>query len=138
MTSFVALRPSHINVFILQGGSFNLDVSLSYYNVWLAQQGFYPQDVWDKIKLATPVRHNEDLQIMLMKVVPIIIKARPDLFQRPDLWQIFEAPSFQGTIRTLAPVVQYSGNLEVGRERPPVQNGEDPAEWPANASAVAK
>lgn len=100
----------------------------------MAQQGFYPDEVWAQIKPARPFRHDDDMFIMLGKAIPLIAKSRQDLFGREDLWQTIEAPSFYGTIRTLAPVVRYSGNLQLGQERPPVQNGEDPAEWPQTLS----
>ena len=56
---------------------------------------------------------------------------RPELLTNSAYWTSFDAPGFNGTIKTVSPIVKFSGNLEVGRDRPPVVNGADPAEWPA-------
>lgn len=71
--------------------------------------------------------------MMLQTTIPILKDLRPDLFENPAFWQTVDAPAFHGTVRTLSPVVCFDGELRVGHERPPVQNGDDPAEWPTSS-----
>lgn len=66
---------------------------------------------------------------MLRLIVPQIVKQRQDLFAKDELWQGIEAPSYGGTLRALRAIINYMGALEIGFERPPTQNGEDPAQW---------
>lgn len=107
-----------------------MDVSLSYYNVWLKTLGLYPEDVWQVIRPQIELRHYMDMAMMLRAIVPGLIKARPDVFANPKFWQEIDAPSYGGVVRVPRAVCGYTGGLEVGYERPPTQNGEDPPEWP--------
>ncbi|KAF9019685.1 CoA-transferase family III [Hymenopellis radicata] len=114
----------------IQGGSYGVDVSLSYYDNWLMTLGLYPEEVWQAIRPDVQIRHDWDMLMMLKAILPKMTKARPDVFANADFWQLIEAPSYGGVVRVPKAVIRYGGGLEVGYERPPTQNGEDPAEWP--------
>ena len=66
---------------------------------------------------------------LLPLVIPELVARRPDVFKSPKFWHTMDAPSWPGTVRTVAPVVRIDG-IETGVRRPPGQNGDDPAEWP--------
>lgn len=71
---------------------------------------------------------------MLPVIVPELFQRRPDVFTNPKYWHVLDAPSYgEGAkVRTVRPVVKLdSGAVELGVARGPVQNGSDPAEWPA-------
>lgn len=109
-----------------------MDVSLSYYNVWLSNQGFLPADVWKAVRSENIIRHNDDMGRSLPRIIPDIVKRHMYLWtEREDLWQNIESPSLGGTVRTITPVVRFNGGLQIGCERPPVQNGTHEPVWPA-------
>lgn len=64
-------------------------------------------------------------------VIPALVAAHMPIFTNPKFWHVLDAPAFSGQVRTVSPVVRFSGPLEVGVQRGPVQNGDDPAEWPS-------
>ncbi|KAF8916372.1 CoA-transferase family III domain-containing protein [Mucidula mucida] len=97
---------------------------------WLKTLGLYSEEVWQAIRPDVPIRHDWDMLMMLRAVLPKMIKDRPDVFANADFWQLIDAPSYGGVVRVPKAVIRYSGGLELGYERPPTQNGEDPAEWP--------
>lgn len=71
---------------------------------------------------------------MLPAVLPEMLQRRPDVFTSPKYWHELDAPSYgEGAkVRTTRPIVKFdSGAIEVGVARGPVQNGDDPAEWPS-------
>lgn len=71
---------------------------------------------------------------MLPVIIPELFQRRLDVFTNPKFWQTLDAPSYgEGAkVRTVRPVVKFeSGAIEIGIERGPVQNGSDPAKWPA-------
>jgi hypothetical protein len=112
------------------GGVYNVDLSLSYYNLHVLKLGQYPTAIWDQIRPAAPLRHDWEMSTMLPVILPEIFKRRPDVFQNPKFWYELDSKSFGGVIRTPAPVVKPQNGFVIGIERAAVQNGDDAAEWP--------
>ncbi|BEJ13925.1 hypothetical protein CspHIS471_0310990 [Cutaneotrichosporon sp. HIS471] len=114
-----------------EGGVWNVDAALSYYDVWLMKLGCYPDAVWDKIRPAAKLRHNWEMTTMLPLIIPELHARRPDLFANPKFWHELPAPSYGegAVVRTVRPVVKLEG-VTIGVGRGPVQNGYDAAEWP--------
>ncbi|CAK9780435.1 uncharacterized protein COLE_00110 [Cutaneotrichosporon oleaginosum] len=114
-----------------EGGVWNVDAALAYYDVWLMRLGFYPDAVWDKIRPASKLRHNWEMTTLLPAIIPELHARRPDVFSNPKFWHELPAPSYGegAVVRTVRPVVKLEG-VTIGVGRGPVQNGSDPAEWP--------
>src|ERR1700748_2989221 len=84
-----------------QGGSYCVDVSLNYYNAWLAKSvGSYPQPVFDKVweeNECTVYRHWHNNGYLFPRVMARL-KAGPAakrLFN-PDFWEDRPSPSVLG------------------------------------------
>lgn len=114
-----------------EGGVWNVDAALAYYDVWLMQLGFYPDAVWDRIRPTAKLRHNWEMTTLLPAVIPELHARRPDVFANPKFWHELPAPSYGegAVVRTPRPVVKLEG-VNIGVGRGPVQNGYDAAEWP--------
>lgn len=68
---------------------------------------------------------------MLPAILPELFTKHAELFTSPKFWYTLEAPAYgaDAKVFTPRPVVSIDG-IAVGIERGPVQNGDDPAEWP--------
>lgn len=113
----------------MQGGVYDLDTALSYYNLYLLSLGTYPDAVWEAVRPSAALRHDWDMYRSLPAVIPEMMQRRPDVFGNKAFWHALPAPKYDGTLTSLAPTVRFD-NLDVKVARGPVPNGADPAAWP--------
>jgi hypothetical protein len=119
----------------VEGGSYVVDVSLTGWNLWVQSLGQYPQDLWKEM-LEQHKPEIEDFNIGHLSNFDIVSKASiksmrrlsPRLFDNKYMFEM-EAPGFKGPVKSMRPVVEYSGiciGFE-GRETRP--NGYDGPRW---------
>lgn len=113
----------------IDGGGYTVDVSEVYFNHLMQGLGAYDDTLWTALKPASQIRHYWDAAARSAAVIPEMVKRRPQLFKDDKMWCEMEAESFGGSVRIVKPVVQVEG-LRVAVRRPPVQNGDDEAQWP--------
>ncbi|KAF2100262.1 putative L-carnitine dehydratase [Rhizodiscina lignyota] len=121
------------------GGSYSIDLSLNYYNTWLAKfVGTYPDDVFAKVRAehGNPMYqhwHNNGFS------VPVTMKALrageggKRLFQ-PDFFEDRSAPTVMGDkkIRKVKGIAQFQDVVQLGFNVGTRGNGIDAARWPTD------
>ncbi|KAL8284029.1 hypothetical protein RQP46_005142 [Phenoliferia psychrophenolica] len=82
-----------------KGGRYYLDVSLSYYNLFLISLGQYPTAVFAAASAPFPTsRHFHDMVTMLGATIPRLGNLIPGTFSDPKVWQSVWAPSYDAGI----------------------------------------
>ncbi|KAJ4234156.1 hypothetical protein NW757_013641 [Fusarium falciforme] len=75
-----------------QNATYNIDVSLTQYNIWYYRLGQYNELRCKELLSRNQdfhVRHFDEMQTLLVKTHAAIKKVRPDIFERPEyFWKI--------------------------------------------------
>ncbi|PWN52411.1 CoA-transferase family III [Violaceomyces palustris] len=114
-----------------EGGTYLVNVSLSYYNVWLASLGMYPEEVWVQLWSdyeRFQFKHSDEMRKTLSTLIPKMFENRPDLKAREDVWMQTKSEPWGGTVTHLRPVCRFS-DRSMYFDVPPRPNGFDPPKW---------
>lgn len=116
------------------GGSYTVDISLNYYNQWLANSvGTYPEDVWQEVWKRNGkqvMRHHTPMAIMTPWYIDMLANHSPYLFDE-QYFEDREATVAGVHIRTVKPVLQWTdGVIQPGFQVGARENGADKPEWP--------
>ncbi|KAH6970324.1 putative L-carnitine dehydratase [Fusarium avenaceum] len=118
----------------LEGGSYQVDLALDYYNNWLVNSvGTYPDDVWKALwaRFDSPVYSHDDHMLFLMLTYMAMLRmTSSDLFSS-SFFETRWSDHLGCSIRTVKPVLQFPSQVV----RPGFQvgtrgNGVDAPEWP--------
>ncbi|PNH59920.1 hypothetical protein VD0001_g9899 [Verticillium dahliae] len=95
--------------------TFNIDISLTQYNIWLTRLGFYSAQQQQELRAGDPSfgpRHFDDMAVLVQKSFGSFKKVRPDLFTRPDFfWPMSGAEyGLKEDIHVLAPAFNFSSS----------------------------
>lgn len=119
-----------------EGGSYKVNLALDYYANWLVRSvGTYPEPVWKEVweKHGAPVfRHYDHMLAMLFKVMVMLRKNTPDLFDDSH-FEIRHPSHLNISYRTVKPVLQFpDGLVKPGFTVGTRGNGVDKPHWPKN------
>ncbi|KAJ3532986.1 hypothetical protein NM208_g8185 [Fusarium decemcellulare] len=118
----------------LEGGSYQVDLALDYYNNWLVKSvGTYPDDVWNALwgRFGSPVfSHDDHMLFLLLTYMAMLRKTSPGLFSA-SFFETRRSDHLGYSIRTVKPVLQFpSGLVQPGFQVGTRGNGVDAPEWP--------
>ncbi|KPM39360.1 hypothetical protein AK830_g7193 [Neonectria ditissima] len=122
----------------LEGGSYQVDLALDYYNNWLVRSvGTYPQDVWKALweRFGSPVfSHDDHMLFLLITYMAMLKKTSPHLFASTH-FETRHSSHLGCSMRTVKPVLQYPGGLvKPGFQIGTRGNGVDQPRWPSDLS----
>ncbi|KIX08076.1 uncharacterized protein Z518_02731 [Rhinocladiella mackenziei CBS 650.93] len=116
-----------------EGGSYQVDVALNYYNQWLANSvGEYPEDVWQDVwqrngKQVFRCYHN--MNYTIPQYMGMIMK-NSKLFD-PSFFEYRESKALGVVVRTIKPVIKFVNDQVVLRYNVGTRgNGKDAPRWP--------
>ncbi|KAJ5678994.1 hypothetical protein N7462_007238 [Penicillium macrosclerotiorum] len=113
--------------------TFDIDISLTQYNIWYYRLGEYTSEM-QKALLARHedlnLRHYDEMSVLVMKTYAAIRKVRPDLFQRPEYFQRMSGKDWglQEDISILASPFTLEKSI-VGYDVPSGSRGRSAPEW---------
>ncbi|KAH7121505.1 putative L-carnitine dehydratase [Dactylonectria macrodidyma] len=118
----------------LEGGSYQVDLALDYYNNWLVRSvGTYPHEVWKSLwgRFDSPVfSHDDHMLFLLLAYMAMLKKASPSLFG-PSFFDTRQAAHLGCSIRTVKPVLQFpEGLVRPGFQVGTRGNAVDAPRWP--------
>jgi hypothetical protein len=122
----------------VEGGSYVADVSLTGWNLWVQSLGQYPPDLWESmLEQHKPeieefkIGHLSNFDVVSKASIKSMRRLTPRLFDDKHMFEM-DAPGFKGPVKSMRPVVRYSGirtgfEAVPGRETRP--NGSDAPKW---------
>ncbi|OQU97090.1 hypothetical protein CLAIMM_03086 [Cladophialophora immunda] len=115
------------------GGSYKVDLALTYYNQWLLRScGEYPPEVWRELweKYGRfQFRANQPMEVITPAVMQLMEK-REDSF-RDEFFSVQRSKALNVDIRCVKPVLRYPhGEVELGFTVGTRGNGTDAPRWP--------
>lgn len=115
------------------GGSYKVDIALTYYNQWLLRScGEYPPEVWQKLwdkYDRFQFRANQPMEVITPEIMQLMEK-REDSF-RDEFFCVQRSKALNVDIRCVKPVIQYPhGEVELGFTVGTRGNGKDAPRWP--------
>ncbi|KAM3553465.1 hypothetical protein MY1884_006663 [Beauveria asiatica] len=113
--------------------SFDIDISLTQYNVWLYRLGLYSHGQQKTLRALDPQfqpRHFDDMSVLVQKTIDSFKKVRPDLFTQQDLFWPMSGVEYglDEELRVLAPAFQFSAS-KIGWAVPSGKRGRSKPEW---------
>ena len=95
-----------------EDNTFDIDVSLTQYNIWFYRLGLYPEAVQQSLREMHEdfdVRHNHDVLEGLAKTHKSLLKVRPDMTKSEHFWDMDGGEwGLDGPIRIVAPAFKMS------------------------------
>ncbi|OMP88531.1 Formyl-coenzyme A transferase [Diplodia seriata] len=115
------------------GVTFDIDVSLTQYNIWYYRLGQYTDSQAAALRARNEgfhVRHYDEMQTLLVKSHAAIQKARPELFRRPDyFWRMSGSEwGLDEDVNILAPAFRFERS-RLGYAVPSGKRGRSKPEW---------
>ncbi|EFX04539.1 caib baif family enzyme [Grosmannia clavigera kw1407] len=113
--------------------TFDIDVSLTQYNIWYYRLGQYDKEQARELLARNEgfhARHYDEMQTLLQKTLQAMQKARPDLFNRPDLYWKMSGKEWglDDDILILAPAFKFD-KTQLEYTVPSGSKGRSKAEW---------
>jgi hypothetical protein len=117
-----------------KGGSYNVDVSLTQFNLFYISLGQYTKEQQEALRAlhdGLALRHYDDMPALVTKTMKTLAMNRPELFKNPDSFQTAEANwGIEGEkVRFLAPNIRLD-KTPVGYAIGTCAPGSYGAEWP--------
>jgi crotonobetainyl-CoA:carnitine CoA-transferase CaiB-like acyl-CoA transferase len=115
------------------GGSYEVDIALTWYNQWLIRScGEYPKEVWQKLWDMYgnfQFRAHEPMEVTTPLVMKLM-EERSDAF-RDEFFEVRRSAALGVDIRCLKPAILYPhGEVQLGFTVGTRGNGRDAARWP--------
>ncbi|KAK6197616.1 CoA-transferase family III domain-containing protein [Scheffersomyces amazonensis] len=117
------------------GGSYWCNSSLVQYDLLLMKQDIYPNEIWESNVIKNPVfapfkqlRYYDSVDQISGGALAIFKQLNPEALQNEDYFTSLFSDGFNGMIKVLKPVVEYS-DIEVGYKCSSRPNGFDAPEW---------
>ncbi|KAJ0348279.1 hypothetical protein COL154_008309 [Colletotrichum chrysophilum] len=113
--------------------TFDIDISLTQYNIWYYQLGLYSEDQQWELRARDPdflPRHSDDMSILVGKTHASWQKIRPDLFTHPEYFWDMSGKEYglEDDIKVLAPSFKFS-STKLGWVVPTGRRGRSKPEW---------
>ncbi|KAM0421054.1 hypothetical protein ACHAPT_011125 [Fusarium lateritium] len=113
--------------------TFDIDVSLTQYNIWYYRLGQYDEAQAKELlerNEGFQVRHTDDMQVLVFKTHAAMHKARPDLFKHPEYFWSMSGKEWglEEDISILAPAFKFE-KTQLGYAVPSGSRGRSKAEW---------
>lgn len=120
-----------------KGGSYRCDLSLNYYNQWLAEScGEYPEAVWQDLWTRNGKQVFRSTDNMLPRTIPAYLKMirqnSGSVVFNPKFFEEWEAKAINSKIRVVKPIVDYGGAVKPGFNVGTRGNGKDAPKWPTD------
>ncbi|KAK5090947.1 hypothetical protein LTR05_001125 [Lithohypha guttulata] len=121
-----------------KGGSYKADLSLNYYNQWLAEScGEYPTDVWEDVwqRNGRRVFRSTDNMVQLIPAYIKMIKDNSDkIVFNPSFFEERESKAIENCppIRAVKPIIDFDGQVKLGYNVGTRGNGRDKPHWPSD------
>ncbi|WYZ35346.1 hypothetical protein EsH8_I_001622 [Colletotrichum jinshuiense] len=115
--------------------TFDIDISLTQYNIWYYQLGIYSEDQQRELRsrdLQFLPRHYDDMNVLVGKTHASWKKVRPDLFIHPEYFWDMSGKEYglEENIKVLAPAFKFSSTT-LAWEVPTGRRGRSKPEWVA-------
>ncbi|CCF39141.1 formyl-CoA transferase [Colletotrichum higginsianum] len=113
--------------------TFDIDISLTQYNIWYIQLGLYSEDQQRELRARDPQflpRHCDDMNVLVGKTHASWQKVRPDLFTHPEYFWDMSGKEYglDQNIKVLAPAFKFSSTT-LAWEVPTGKRGRSKPEW---------
>lgn len=118
--------------------TFNLDVSLTQYNIWYYRLGAHSEGQQRALRSRDPQfcpRHYDDMAELVRQTLQSWQRCRPDLFRHPEyFWDMSgEEYGLEAAIKVLAPAFTFE-KLSIGWKVPSGRRGRSKPEWLEDSS----
>lgn len=115
--------------------TFDIDISLTQYNIWYYQLGLYTEEQQRELRgrdTEFSPRHYDDMSTLVGKTLRSVRRIRPDIFTHPEcFWDMSGREYGLGEdFRVLAPAFKF-GLSSIGWEVPSGRRGRSRPEWVA-------
>jgi hypothetical protein len=112
--------------------TFDIDVSLTQYNIWFYRLGLQSEAVQQSLRemhKGLELRHDQDVLEGVVRTHTSVLKARPDLVQPEYFWEMDGSEwNLDTPIKVLAPAFKLSGS-KLEYTTPSGCRGRNAAEW---------
>ncbi|RBR18746.1 uncharacterized protein FIESC28_05887 [Fusarium coffeatum] len=113
--------------------TFDIDISLTQYNIWYYRLGSYSEDQQKALRNRDPQfspRHYDDTSALVGKTHPSLQKIRPEIFKHPEyFWDMSgEEYGLDEDFRVLAPAFKFEKS-SIGWDVPTGRRGRSKGEW---------
>ncbi|KAF2994214.1 hypothetical protein G7054_g8850 [Neopestalotiopsis clavispora] len=115
--------------------TFDIDISLTQYNIWYYNLGMYTEEQQQELKARDPEfspRHYDDMSVLVGKTHKSMQKTRPDIFEHPEYFLTMTGKEYglNEDLKLLAPAFKFESS-PVGWEVPTGRRGRSKPEWVA-------
>lgn len=115
-----------------ENNTFDIDVSLTQYNIWFYRLGLYSEDVQQSIRemhAGFDIRHDNDVLEGLGKTHKSLLKVRPDLMKPEHFWDMDGGEwGLDGKLKIVAPAFKM-GKSKLEYAVPSGRRGRSRPEW---------
>jgi len=113
--------------------TFDIDLSLTQYNIWYYRLGQHNEDVWQAILERNPgfeVRHYDEMASLTGKTYRTVLASRPGLLQNPAYYMSMSGKEWgvDGDISILAPPFNLEKS-KIGYDVPSGKRGRSRPDW---------
>ncbi|KAK6210504.1 hypothetical protein LQW54_006112 [Pestalotiopsis sp. IQ-011] len=117
--------------------TFDLDISLTQYNIWYYNLGMYTDAQQRELRARDPEfspRHNDDMSVLVGKTHQSMQRTRSDIFDHPEYFWDMSGKEYglDEDIRILAPAFQFESST-IEWEVPTGRRGRSKPEWVSKA-----
>ncbi|RKK20227.1 hypothetical protein BFJ66_g8082 [Fusarium oxysporum f. sp. cepae] len=113
--------------------TFDIDISLTQYNIWYYRLGLYSEDQQKTLRsrdLQFNPRHYDDMSALVGKTHQSLQKIRPEMFKHPEYFWDMSGKEYglDGDFKMLAPAFKFDKS-SIGWKVPTGRRGRSKAEW---------
>ncbi|ETS85087.1 hypothetical protein PFICI_03112 [Pestalotiopsis fici W106-1] len=113
--------------------TFDIDISLTQYNIWYYNLGMYTDEQQRELRARDPdfsPRHYDDMSVLVGKTHKSMQRTRPDIFDHPEYFLTMTGKEYgiDEDLRILAPAFKFESS-PVGWEVPTGRRGRSTPEW---------
>lgn len=113
--------------------TFDIDISLTQYNIWYYRLGLYSEEQQEKIRKRDPTfspRHFDDMPVLVAKTHESCRRVRPDMFAHPEyFWEMSgQEYGLDENFLVLAPAFKFEKS-HIAWEVPTGRRGRSKPEW---------
>jgi hypothetical protein len=116
-----------------EDATFDIDISLTQYNIWYYRLGLYSEDQQKTLRsrdLQFNPRHYDDMSALVGKTHQSLQKIRPEMLKHPEYFWDMSGKEYglDGDFKMLAPAFKFDKS-SIGWKVPTGRRGRSKAEW---------